>query len=112
MNVNPIGDSKENGVPVVDLCAGLVVLLPRQIRRCCRGFLFVSCPRLKLEKLSLREALSKATNCGQLIYNIFVDLSDHEHRHYEVKSRRQSAGKAAMVNFSTKRYQTSSLSTP
>ena len=50
---------------VVDLCAGLLVLLPRQIRRFRCGFFFVSCPRLKLEELFLREAPSKATNRGQ-----------------------------------------------
>ena len=34
------------------------------------------------------------------------------YRHYEVKSRCRSAGKATMVNLLTKQYQTSSLSPP
>ena len=45
-------------------------------------------------------------------YFIFVDLSCREHCYYDVKSRRESDGKAARVTISTKRYQNSSLSPP
>ena len=93
----------------VDLCAGLVVLLPRQIRCFRPGILFVSCPRLKLEELSSREAPLKATNRGQSTVSS-SDLSFPEHRHYEVKPRCRSAGKATMVNLLTKQDQTSPLS--
>ena len=95
----------------VDLCAGLVMLLPRQIRRFRHGILFVSCPRLKLEELSSREAPLKATNRGQSTVSSLI-FSFPERRHYEVKSRCRSAGKSIMVNLLTKQYQTSSLSPP
>ena len=49
----------------VDLCAGLVMLLPRQIRRFRHGFFSSAVPRLKLEELSSREAPLKAANRGQ-----------------------------------------------
>ena len=65
VNVNPIGDSKQNGARI-----------RRSLRWACRAssspnlslspwILFVSCPRLKLEELSSREAPLKATNRGQ-----------------------------------------------
>ena len=46
------------------------------------------------------------------IKGIFVDLSYREHHHHDVKSRRQCAGNAALVDLSTKQYQISSLSSP
>ena len=77
VNVNPIGDSKKNGVR-----------LRRSLRWACRAssssnsslspwLLFVSCPRLKLEELFSREALLKATNRGQstVSSSIFPTLS-------------------------------------
>ena len=48
---------------VVDLCAELAIP-PRQIRRFRCGFFFASCPRLKLEGLSSREAPLKAKHRG------------------------------------------------
>ena len=94
----------------VNLCAGLVVLLPRQIRRFRHGF-FSSA----VLDWSLRSCLRVRHLWRQQIADNRRYLRRSflpEHRHYEVKSRCRSAGNATMVNLLTKQYQTSSLSPP
>ena len=94
----------------VDLCAGLVVLLPRQIRRFRHGF-FLSA----VLDWSLRSCLRVRHLWRQQIADNRRYLRRSflpEHRHYEVKSRCRSAGKATLLKLLTKQYQASSLSPP
>ena len=79
----------------VNLCAGLVVLLPRQIRRFRHGF-FSSA----VLDWSLRSCLRvrhlwrhQIADNRRYLRRSFLP----EHRHYEVKSRCRSAGNATMV---------------
>ena len=83
----------------VDLCAGLVMLLPRQIRRFRHGF-FSSA----VLDWSLRSCLRVRHLWRQQIADNRRYLRRSflpEHRHYEVKSRCRSAG-PTMVNLLTK----------
>ena len=80
----------------VDLCAGLVVLLPRQIRRSRHGFFSSAVLDWSLRSCVRVRHLWRQ-QIERTIDGIFVDLSSPEHRHYEVESRCRSAGNATMV---------------
>ena len=77
---------------VVDLCAGIVVLPLRQSCHPHYGFFSSAVVDQSLRSCLYTRRLRRLQNVR--IDGIFVDLSYRESRHYNVKFRRQSAGKA------------------